>query len=67
MANKDILKRVSVFDDSEEMVAELFEVADLFADGDVAAYWITEACEQIDGLWILVNQMADEIKRLRRG
>ena len=58
MAKEDVLNRMSLFEDSNE-IAEVLA----FHDSD---YYCVEGSQQIKGLWKLAKEMSKEIRRLRK-
>ena len=58
MSKVDVLKRMSLFEDSNE-IAEVLA----FHDSD---YYCVEGSQQIKGLWKLTKEMGKEIQRLRK-
>lgn len=63
----DILDRVSVFDDSEELADVLGNMAVRGEEIDYADCYYLKECEvHIEGMWVLVNELAKEVKKLRK-
>jgi hypothetical protein len=60
----DILSRLSVFDDSEELATELAGIGRRLKNG--SGYYETEGAIQIRGLWKLTNDLSAEISKLRK-
>jgi hypothetical protein len=60
----DILSRLSVFDDSEELATELAGIGRRLKNGN--GYYETEGAIQIKGLWKLTNDLSAEISKLRK-
>jgi len=63
----DILQRVDVFGDSKELSDVLSRIAESTDGLDERDFYYLKECElHIEGMWELVNELAKEIKKLRK-
>ena len=59
------LQRIKVFDDTDEIIDVLHDMAKRFGQSSQDHYWTKEAIENLSGLWQLCNEQQKEIMKMR--